>query len=429
MLMGAPRHFCSFLALFGLCVIGSASFAGSGKYHYTLSLDPDGKPALQLTNDSDVPIMAFILVEFPSLGMEGRTYYDFYLNQRDLPIAPRRSMGRGTSYFRGSESKVRAEVRAVIFQDGVSEGDPVWVSAILAQRLQFYDRLHEIYELLEKQVGARISREEILQMLKAARDTAEKQSEDDDLRPIDSAVFSSAISTFDKNREAPIDQSLQRYLAYVRLRIAQLDRSRPAMGAIRTLPRRAPKPLSDASLEFRAALALSSLPVGAPSSCTPEVPFEDSPTPALSCKDTSGDPVTQNNTYTFSVTFSQYNSTTGKTKPVPWTSAGQGSFTAVGVCYQFNDCDDSSVVYYVQGQAYGQGAANSAILPGSSAIVATQGGSSIQFYWMLDNYQDPTLSQCDACDTCPSCQESPQSSDPQVPTTYWYYNYACTFTP
>ena len=81
------------------------------------------------------------------------------------------------------------------------------------------------------------------------------------------------------------------------------------------------------------------------------------------------------------------------------------------------------------GQDYGQGAASTAILPGNPALTATQGGSAVQFYWLLDRYQSPpTFTQCDACDICPTCGENPTSSDPQVPTTLWYFNYACTVT-
>ena len=130
----------------------------------------------------------------------------------------------------------RAEVRAVVFQDGTSAGDPIWVNAIFAQRLRLYDRLRSIHELLEEQVDTGVSREGILQMLQAAQTDAENRSPEDDLRPLDSIVFHGAISTFDKNREAPVGIALERYLAYLRLRIAQLDRSRPTIDAIRTLP-------------------------------------------------------------------------------------------------------------------------------------------------------------------------------------------------
>lgn len=133
----------------------------------------------------------------------------------------------------------------------------------------------------------------------------------------------------------------------------------------------------------------------------------------------------QNNSYTFSASFEQYNGSTGTTTPKSWSSAGQ-EFYAYGVCYQFYDCDDQSDVYWQTGIAKGQGAASSAVLPGSPILTATQGGNSQLFYWTLDRYQDPSVSQCDQCDVCPTCSENPNSTDVPVNTLYWYFDYSCT---
>jgi hypothetical protein len=432
-----PTRFSRFLvAVIILCLPAQFSFAAS-LYHVNVTVGSDGKPSSQLTNDSQLPIFAFIMVEFPSLGMEGRTYYDFYVNHREQPIAPGSSITRGLSYFHGAEVKVRAEVRAVVFQDGTSDGDPVWVNAILAQRLRLYDRLRSVHELLEKQVDTRISREGILQMLRHAQLDAEKQSPDDDLKPVDSAVFYGAISTFDKNRQAPVGVVLERYLANLRLRIAHLERSRPTMDIIRTLPVTTPRPLSEGSLpaDFRAALASSNAVVVAAtsslSSCT-VLPYDSNAeaTPSLTCLDSTGDRVTYVNHYTFQMTFSQYNASTKTTKDVSWSSAAKNPpWTAYGQCVSFIDCDGAQDVFYVQGTATGEADANRGILPGSAVLTVKQGQNAEPFYWMVDNYPSPTFSQCDECDPYPENQYNPVSTNAPVPSTHWSFNYACVVSP
>lgn len=93
-------------------------------------------------------------------------------------------------------------------------------------------------------------------MLRAAQADAEKQLPEDDLRVMDTLAFYGAISTFDKNRQAPVDVVLKRYLEYLEKRALLLEYSRPDLDTIRTLPVTTPKPLSQASLpaDLRASL-------------------------------------------------------------------------------------------------------------------------------------------------------------------------------
>ncbi|HEY4901983.1 MAG TPA: hypothetical protein VIH89_00785 [Candidatus Sulfotelmatobacter sp.] len=194
------RRFLPFLVL---CLAAQHALAGSPTYHQSVTVGKDGKPSLLLTNDSEIPITAFVLVEFPSLGMEGRTYFDVYTSVRDHVIPPGASITRGLSFFPGSDpNKVRAEVRAVIFKDGSSAGDPVWINAVLARRFRLHDRFLALHDLLSERVGTGISREEILDLLRTAQADAEKNLPEDDLRVMDTVAFYGAISTFDTNRQA-----------------------------------------------------------------------------------------------------------------------------------------------------------------------------------------------------------------------------------
>ena len=319
-----------FLSLLALCLAAQQAPAGSPSYHQSVSVGQDGEPSLQLTNDSDVPITAFLIVHFPSLGMEGRDYYDVYIGSRDQVIPPGGSIARSLSFFKGSESNVHAEVRAVIFKDGSSSGDPVWVNAILARRLRFYDRLLSVNDLLSPLVGTGASREEVLRILRAAEAGVDKQFPQDDLRMMEDLVFHGAISTFETNLEAPADAVLKGYLKYWEKRALTLEYSRPNLDTIRNLPATIPKPLSDASLpaDFQAARATSSKKagVGAQTSSVPYcsvlgAEFEYPAAPQNECideEDGTAEGDTDNEYTSFKNPDFTYYNAAGKPTEVPW---------------------------------------------------------------------------------------------------------------
>ncbi len=374
--MLTSRRFLSLLLFFATA---HHALASSPSYHQSVSVDKDGKPLLQFTNDSELPIVALVMVEFPSLGMEGRTYSDVYTGPRDKIIPPGASITLGLSSFRGSETKVRAEVRAVIFKDGSSAGDPVWVNAILARRLHLYDRYLSLHDLLNPLVGTGISREEVLEKLRAARADAEKQLPNDDLLVMDITAFYGAISTIDKNREAPLDVVLKVYLKDTEKRTLALEYSRPDLDTLRSLPVTIPKPLSDADLpaDIRAARAAlsgklsSKVAANTPTSnlsyCSvvgAGFKYPNTQPPNDDCFDENGDNAGFiNNKYlSFSnanAEFEYYNASTGKTVEVPWSwSPGTGNLTtAYGQCVGYYDCDNDYHVVHNQGYATGEGAA------------------------------------------------------------------------
>jgi hypothetical protein len=102
----------------------------------------DGKPRFQITNRSVSPIIAFVMEQFASpppavggaLPAGGRFYYDLCFDPREYkPIAQGESITHPLGYFEGADvSKVRAEVRAVILEDGSTSGGARWINATTA---------------------------------------------------------------------------------------------------------------------------------------------------------------------------------------------------------------------------------------------------------------------------------------------------------
>jgi hypothetical protein len=425
-----------FFPVFGLCLVPQLSVAGSHTYQQNVAV-MDGKPSLRLTNSSELPITAYVMVEFPSLGMEGRTYFDIYTDWHRQPILPGASTTSYLSFFRGSDlAKVRAEIRAVIFEDGSTAGDPVWVNAILARRLRFYDRLLNLLDLLTPKVGSGISREGIVASLRAAQSDTDKQTPNDDLRVIDDNTFYAAISTFIANRKVSTEVTLRAYLKYLINRAAKMESSQPDLATIRTLPVKTPKPLSQASLptDFRAAAAaLSSKKVvnpatGGLSSCSVlGADFEYPATASGTCYDEDGDPigVLYNDYPTFSnKDFEYYDASTGKTTTMQWswTNGGDDLSTAVSACTNYYDCDGDYDAFYKEGFASGQGAALF-----SASQTVEEGENDSSFYWHF-NYWDTQLSACD-----PGCSnnlyDDPVAVDVGGDSTTFYFSWDCAVSP
>jgi hypothetical protein len=236
--MRSPLIFFASYALVLVHPIVAAQSTRSPAYHQDVIVGANEKRLLRLTNDSESPIVAFVRVDF-STGLEGRTYYDAYVNRFEQPIAPGASLTFGLG---PNLSKVQEQVRAIVCEDGTSAGDPAWINAIFATRIRLYDRLLSLHELLGQQVGTGISREGIISLLREAQANSDKQLTDDDLRVLDDTAFRGATSTFDANREASAEQVLKAYLKSLEERTAKLEHSQPKIERLRARLAERPDP-------------------------------------------------------------------------------------------------------------------------------------------------------------------------------------------
>lgn len=219
----------AFFTLVSASLVVVAQSASSPAYHQDVVQGEDGKPLLKITNDSESPIVAFVTVDF-STGLEGRTYYDVYTSARDLPIAPCTSITLGLG---SNLNKVQDEVKAVVLEDGSSSGDPAWINAIFARRIRLYDRILSLHDFFRQEVGAGLSRETIIDRVRASKTEADKDLPDDDLRVVDDLVFSGAIWTLEYNRETNVDAVMQVLLKDFEQRAARLKHSQPGLDTLR----------------------------------------------------------------------------------------------------------------------------------------------------------------------------------------------------
>ena len=224
----------------------------SGGYRHALIVENDGTRKVQVWNESDREITAFVIRESSASGTEERTYFDVYTTpgQSDLPIPPGTFISRRLSASAGT-GEVWAEVPAVIFKDGSSAGDPALINTILARRLRLHDRLLSLHDLLGPLVGSWISPGTIVEKLRTSLTEAVKQLPDDDLRAVDTMAFFDATSAFDRARQDKTESSLKLYLGHLERGALALEYSRPDLETIRTLPLSILKRSSESKLPSR----------------------------------------------------------------------------------------------------------------------------------------------------------------------------------
>jgi hypothetical protein len=127
-------------------------------------------PMISVSNSHGSPIEAFLVTVDTAATNKplSRIYYDVYLNYKhDAPIPPSTSKQVPLPHIVGQELPVPT-LRAVVFSDGTSAGDAVWVQELLHMRKILADRLEETIALLQKASDQNLTREETLDLLQKA---------------------------------------------------------------------------------------------------------------------------------------------------------------------------------------------------------------------------------------------------------------------
>jgi hypothetical protein len=172
-----------------------------------------------------------------ALPVGGRFYYDSCFDPRVYkPIAQGESITHPLGYFEGADvSGVRAEVQAVILEDGSTSGAARWIDALFARRIRHYDRLRSVHDLLAKQVHAGFTREEILEKLRATKVDVDNERPDHiELRSVDDLVLLSAIRTLEMyGKEGDSYGRVKWYVEQLGEQSKQMEQCGPAMDTIR----------------------------------------------------------------------------------------------------------------------------------------------------------------------------------------------------
>jgi hypothetical protein len=139
-------------------------------------LTTDRQPVISVSNANSLPIEAFLI----TVDMEGtkrdltRIYYDVHTNFRhDVAIAPGASTQVALPHIVERPLPV-PELRAVVFSDGSTSGEAIWVAELLRRRAIVAERLKEVTGLLDQISSQNLTRDDAIALLQGAREARQK---------------------------------------------------------------------------------------------------------------------------------------------------------------------------------------------------------------------------------------------------------------
>lgn len=230
-----------------LCGRGAAQ---SEPYTAQLTLGSGKKPMIVVKNNSERPITALAITSDlsdsihaagVSGALESRIYYDAYINIRhDIPIFPHASTEIFLGYVLGSDlTKLTPRIRAVVFSDGSTAGEPEWAAALIGRRVRLHDQLVNIHDMLIAKLGLS-SIGQLANDLTLAEVDMHKKVPQDEFRIMNDIAFDSVIRTLRTRHHDGSAESINRYVKKLEQRIAQLETFRlqgqPAGALVVPLP-------------------------------------------------------------------------------------------------------------------------------------------------------------------------------------------------
>ena len=131
------------------------------------------RPMVSLVNTKDSQIEAFLVtVDVAKAGKRlTRLYFDAHTYYRhDRPIPTGNSKEIPLPHVVGEDLPV-PEIRAVIFSDGTTIGDGIWVEELLQRRRIVSDRLQEVVAILRDASKQNLTGEQTVAKLRGAQET------------------------------------------------------------------------------------------------------------------------------------------------------------------------------------------------------------------------------------------------------------------
>jgi hypothetical protein len=209
--------------------VPNTSSSKSGQYRFSLNMEDPQAPKVQIWNDSDAEITAVAITIDLSDDLhqvESRTYYDVSVNYgEDLPIYSHQSRIIPVGYVAGKDvTKLSPRVRAVVFSNGTSVGEQVWIDAIMVRRRHLYTSLLTVRGLLAQRTRETLAAE-IAQKVQAAKGEMRANIPHNEFRIVDDLVFDSAVKTLRRAKNERSSRTLSSLAEHLDRRIAAVAKS------------------------------------------------------------------------------------------------------------------------------------------------------------------------------------------------------------
>jgi hypothetical protein len=194
-------------------VVGSAPAAqamqaAEKRFAVSLRSAEDGRYNISVDNQGRLAILAWAVEATDNTSSSAAAsplhlFFDTAANYpQDQPLQPGTSVSKPMLGRIGAGSaSANVAMRAVIFSDGSTAGDPAWINKILARRRRMYVAINKVEEIVREDVGREQRIDQIVSNITRERMVARQQTEDADINAATDRVYSIATGLLSATRK------------------------------------------------------------------------------------------------------------------------------------------------------------------------------------------------------------------------------------
>lgn len=178
------------------------------RFSVTLKPAENGRYNISVENQGTLAIMAWAVETSDSSSSSAAAsplhiFFDTAANYpQDQPLQPRTSGSKPINGRIGANGgSATVAMRAVIFSDGSTAGDPAWIDKILARRQRMYLAINKVEEIVREDVSRELRIDQIVSDISRERLVARQQTEDADINAATDRVYSIATGLLNSTKK------------------------------------------------------------------------------------------------------------------------------------------------------------------------------------------------------------------------------------
>jgi len=176
---------------------------------FSVSLKPteNGRYNISVENQGRLAIMAWAVDVTDTSSSSAapsplHIFFDTAANYpQDQPLQPGTAVSKPIAGRLGTGGGANVAMRAVIFSDGSTAGDPGWINKILARRRRMYVAIGNVEEIVREDVSKEQRIDQIVSDITRERLVARQQTEDADVNAATDRVYSIATGLLNSTRK------------------------------------------------------------------------------------------------------------------------------------------------------------------------------------------------------------------------------------
>jgi hypothetical protein len=178
------------------------------RFSVTMKPTENGRYNISVENQGKLAIMAWAAEVTDNSSSSAAVvplhiFFDTAANYpQDQPLQPGTAGSKPIPGRIGASSTgANVVMRAVIFADGSTAGDPAWIDKILARRRRMYIAINKVEEIVRDAVGREQRIDQIVSDVSRERMVARQQTEDADINAATDRVYSIATGLLSSTRK------------------------------------------------------------------------------------------------------------------------------------------------------------------------------------------------------------------------------------